>query len=524
MNEHNHHEIIGKFAKGKSGVDIQTLEEASDFTDDFRGILKMEIADNPIGVAKDTINEITAKTFNSAVSSAITSSVNRLGNPIAIATDTIIGASRSMIDSINSNEVIVEVTDETQFFYYHFFYEICVEKGAVGEGKIRLKRNNQDSDTKPESFLLTNDLGKNGNKYLGNPKLFFTAVNDREDYYIEEFGEGSNQSNCVAFLHAMGAETKHKGFYELDSLYTFKEHLKKCFAEYLFVKNDKDALFMLGIALHGIMDSFTPSHAGFQVYRMQDMGLHAQGDVLPIRNGKKIETMKFVPGQYSNETKAIMKYLAKYKKGYDDDDELNTREYEMLRCFLIISRVAYKRNRIELGLDEINNLCSFFKRNHITLTKINKVLSKGFTYGKSAYDYSNKAIGALNSVYEILFDARTKITNYNDYKTAKENNCKTAVDAWLNIFKTIDTHLIFKKEYLNRFRPSFLTTKYGIVDNFVEKKVNFIGQVATTAINSASLTYQISKDTILGTGKEVGDMVSDTGIKAVEIAKSVLTQ
>lgn len=489
MNEHNHHKIIEKFTKDKSipGIDItHILEEASDFSDDFRGILKTEFAIDPIGVLID-----------------------------------------SPIDTLH-----VVITDESQFYYYHFFYniEIEVDKNDLGKGKIILKRHKKDDPAKkPEK----DDLGKNAEKYIDNLKLYYTAVNDREDYFLTGFAEGSNQSNCVAFLHAMGAKTKHEKFNENNPRRTFEEHLKKCFGEYLYLKDEKEALFMLGIALHGIMDSFTPSHAGFQVYGDQDMALHAQGDVLPIKDKKDKDDgelcLSFIPGQYNEETKIIMKALA-WKKGYNDNEFLNDREYEMLRCFLIISKVAYKKNNKELDIYEIKNLCDYFQNCLVPLSKINKVLSEGYTYGKSAFDHSTIALQALENVYSILSTKRKEIRDFGGYKAAK-SCCQNAVNAWRDEYKKIDTKIIFKPSYLNGFKrtswiASAIKTGYQISKDTVIGTGEALGDMAFNAQQKAKTAFQIGKDTVVGTGEVLGNMAFNAQQKveaAIQIGKDTVS-
>ena len=135
---------------------------------------------------------------------------------------------------------------------------------------------------------------------------------------------------------------------------------------------------MLGIAFHSIMDSFTPSHTRFQVYEDQDMALHAQGDVVPIEENDYEEDktsnvmMRFIPGQFNHELE-ITQLLAKYKKGYDDNEIVNDLEFEMLRSFLIIGRIT--KDGKELSINEINDLCWSFRQNNLSLTKINEILS-----------------------------------------------------------------------------------------------------------------------------------------------------
>ena len=126
MNEYNHHRIISKFAESvtkNSGIDIdvRTLEEASDFSDDFRGILKTKFADDSTGVLKDTAVGITNSAIGSALSAAMDSSIISGGNPVAIAFGAGFGAGDSMVNSIKNDELYIELTDESQFYYYHFF-------------------------------------------------------------------------------------------------------------------------------------------------------------------------------------------------------------------------------------------------------------------------------------------------------------------------------------------------------------------------------------------------------------------
>lgn len=450
MNEHNHHRIIRKFAEGKSGIDIIKLEEASDFADDFRGILKTNFSEDPIGVTKEACKQAA----NSAASSALHTSIISGGDATIIAFD----VGYSLVNSIKANEEISKVShewlDENNYYYYHFYYDIEIEphKDVENHGTIKLIRIDE-TDCSAKSTFAKYEKTK---EYSKDQKLFFTAVNNREDYYLTGVGEGSNQSNCVAFLHAMGAQTKHKGFHEQNSQHTFEEHLKKCFAEYLFIKDDAKALFMLGIAFHGIMDSFTPSHTMFQIYNEQNMALHAQGDVIPINDHKETYLKGFIPGQYNEETKDISKILAKYIKGYDDGDILSDLEYEMLRLFFIISRISRKGK--ELSIQEIDKLYWDLKSENATLSKIKEVLSNEYTYGEKSYDYSNLAIDSLTKIYEFLYcERKNTIKSYKYYKDNKENICTIALDIWIENYKKLKSSYensgLLNKDHLNGFKP-----------------------------------------------------------------------
>ena len=519
MNEHNHHRIIKKLAENVA-VDIGTLMKASDFSDDFRGILKTHFGEDPTNVTKEAISSVAADTISSVASSAPQIAVLSANNPIAAGISAGLYTGQALRDSLKTNkdvsELYFEITDEKQFYYYHFYYEIHLEEGQSNKGKITLKRITEDDDCAKSSFSKC-ILGDKEEEYAKNMKLFFTAINNREAYYLSGIGEGSNQSNCVAFLHAMSAQLaspmkpildnltklgvvgsiihpqlipaylasyavlsntvlKDKIVPEANPKKTFKEHLMACFSEYLFIENEQKALFMLGIALHGIMDSFTPSHTSFQLYTEQNMALHAQGDVLPIddneceKDDNGNNTLHFVPGQYNHDTE-IMKLLAKFKKGYDDDDFMNDLEYEMLRSFMIISHIAYKateeelsNEEEELSIIEIDKLCLFFKENHMSLTNINTVLSEGFTYGKNAYELSNLAISCLTEVYTTLFNCRNSITTYQNYKDAKRC-CSEAIKKWENDYNSVGS--ILPKRHLNKFKRKAMP--FGIMNDLVDR-------------------------------------------------------
>ena len=143
------------------------------------------------------------------------------------------------------------------YYFYHNYYNISF-----------LSRKNKD-EIKNEIFLTRVPLkGKPYSETYGNDMLpstrsakeFYTTINDSVIGY--NYG---NQSDNLSFLHAM----REKGESIEKAENKFKEHLKTCFFEYLFRLDYKESLFILGIALHGITDSFTPSHSGFQSFSLQ---------------------------------------------------------------------------------------------------------------------------------------------------------------------------------------------------------------------------------------------------------------
>lgn len=286
MNEHNNHRIIEIFAKDKNvkmSDKISIIKEASNFTDDFRGILYTEAGKNPSAyvrqLARTVINDV------SAIDSPIPNSFE--------VRDAIVDTLESGKETAN---VISEFINQYKYYFFHFYYDIDLPNNEQADsGTIILKRSGKDQiEGKGRNIIHT--LKKCSKDNVGikdvrsyDRKEFFTFVNSREDSLKSGIAEGTNQSDSVAFLHAMGAE---KG--EQSTQQEFERHLEKCFAEYLFLNKSNEDIFMLGIALHGIMDSFTPSHTMFQKYTEQNMALHAQGDVIPIEDEK--EKFEFDPG------------------------------------------------------------------------------------------------------------------------------------------------------------------------------------------------------------------------------------
>ena len=266
---------------------------------------------------------------------------------------------------IEASDFTDSIWAKSEYFFYRNYYSIKTEahtirlnrvssNGYVFSNKSKHNINNSGEKLLNGAYSLGDDWS-----HWTDEKEFFSAVNGRsKSDHFDEIDTG-NQSDNVAFLHAMGAVGETSGD-EGNSRSIFKDHLKTCFAEYLFFENEKNALSMLGIAFHGIMDSFTPSHMSFQKYTEQDMGLHAQGDVIPImgkfKDGKllegnisELEPIEFDPGQYSKEGIANRLFIRSYKY-YDGDGILNPVEFKMLRNFFTYQISKWVMIKIGVGL------------------------------------------------------------------------------------------------------------------------------------------------------------------------------
>ena len=348
----------------------------------------------------------------------------------------VLKAASNFTDSINA---------EWEYFYYHFYYDINV----VGN-YIQLKRVDENTNKSSDSI---NNCGNRG--FLSHPidefahfvsskfnekEFFSTFINERPKSSQADPFDIGNQSDNVAFLHAMGAA----GEDESTSRQKFEEHLKKCFSEYLFIDHPQKSLFMLGIALHGIMDSFTPSHMGFQKYTEQDWGLHAQGDVVPFRDdvvqdrrAKKGQTVFFDPGQYAQGTSGEQ-FLASTKKGYNGNNHVNDKEFKMFRIFAEIGSLT---NDIDVraiikGEKDFSETTTYKPKRDSdkiletsSLRKLNELLYNK-TYPDSAFIYSDAAINTCAKVYEYL--TKEKSITYEDYKNneKRENVIDNAVNIW----------------------------------------------------------------------------------------------
>jgi len=395
--------------------------------------------------------------------------------------------------------------NEDEFFYYHFYYEIKCEKGKIvlsrcsrkdktDYRKPRLVQFDDNTQYKKTTTITTyDDYGFPHKQSFEETdyKKIFTTINERAEYLkpCDEF-DYSNQSDCVAFLHAMGAKEESKN----ESKETFEKHLKKCFAEYLYIKDKNEALFILGIALHSIMDSFTPSHMDFQKYTEQDMAQHAQGDVMPfkIRNYrvKKSDDSTNIIHTFNNgemgfsgdninlkdyrnyiidaayeETKDIVTFdpgqfvadgwkskgktmFAALKKGFNADDHINEVEFKMLKTFLAIGDIRNdedikKIEKNEYDLSRIN--CRYVGGMAVSLVFteprsrfiLNQVLKKK-EYGEQGFIYSESAITAIKLVYTILIIGRNLcLEGFDAYKQKKDYFVNKAYDRWKSIYDSI---------------------------------------------------------------------------------------
>lgn len=337
----------------------------------------------------------------------------------------------------NLFEIFIKASDFTDsiwdYLFNHFYYDIRISNNA-----IELKRVDENNNKSSYS------VGR-CDAPLIYEKDFFSFINDRPKSPRLDMFDVGNQSDNVAFLHAMGSKNNTvDGSKIIDkptkSKELFVEHLKKCFAEYLFVEKEDNALYMLGIAMHGIMDSFTPSHMNFQHYTDQDMALHAQGDVIPIRcnelsfNGSKCydfedESVCFVPGQ-CNKASASEKWLLDFViKGFDDNNYINDKEYEMLKIYLNISQLEKDNAPVDA-----DNLLQIFKGKK--LSEINNILVREkYKYSDRAYKYGEFAIKAMTNVYSYLSEQRLKIKkDYGTYKTNIKEISEEAVEKWNCIY------------------------------------------------------------------------------------------
>lgn len=382
MNTYNHHRIIEnavdrinkKYHGMISDDDIKILKDASDFTDDFAGEAKLW-------------------------------------------------------------KLTPTVLTQKEFFFYHFYYDIKCD-----DGMIILKRSNRASysyktslekcDYDEDEFLIKQIKYDESHipytDFKLNYKKFYITINDfnadsnggRIQYYTNDIFDSSNQSDCVAFLHAMGSKDEDVQ----TSKNVYLEHLTKCLIEFLFIKDKKEAMFMLGIALHSLMDSFTPSHTGFQKYTKQDMAKHAQGDVIPFENDK----VCFDPGQFGKDAVASCgkTALAAIKKGYNNDDRLNSTEYNMLKIFIDSYLDKDNDTDIKAIYDGSKDLSLFYSKDYTELNSRNRLnyILKDREYKENAYDYSNNAIEVVvNMFLEMLKSKQRCFNNYENYKEEKKN-------------------------------------------------------------------------------------------------------
>ena len=190
---------------------------------------------------------------------------------------------------------------------------------------------------------------------------------------------------------------------------------------------------MLGIALHGIMDSFTPSHMDFQHYTQQDMGLHAQGDVVPFRG----DAVKYDPGQISEEKNLGAIALAALKKGYNGDDHINEKEFEMFKIFAEIGAIKDEKIIYDIlnnNVDLSKTTSKYYSKSDKmvesveprSLDKLNDILkseANGVEYPETAFIYSDAAIDTCKEVYLFLTKKKSEINS--DYEKYREYKNKS---------------------------------------------------------------------------------------------------
>lgn len=376
----------------------------------------------------------------------------------------------------------------TQYYYYHFYYDINIKENTIQLSRI----DENDTDAYEQSMKMCGDKYDEKTKqyyddrskksklisygYEGSEKREWSISTDKKEFFstfihgrkksekfelndilgksISEIGNNTlldigNQSDNVAFLHAMRAAKEDKG----TAFSIFEKHLKKCFAEYLFIKDPEKATFMLGIALHGIMDSFTPSHMDFQKFSEQDWGLHAQGDVVPfdIVIPFRKDDVEFDPGQSIKEAWYVG-LIFDIKKDYNSDNHINDKEFEMFKIFAAISGLADDVDVQKI----INETIDLFEIDYFNIQgdyqsaietrpkrKLNEIL-KTKLYSKDAYVFSDAAVEVCGKVFKMLSETKAQINNnYQGYKDQK-----VVIDNAFNIWKNKYVFLMSKREAL----------------------------------------------------------------------------
>ena len=195
---------------------------------------------------------------------------------------------------------------------------------------------------------------------------------------------------------------------------------------------------MLGIALHSIMDSFTPSHTGFKKYTEQDMAKHAQGDVIPFMG----DIVRFDPGQYTDDgcVDGKTKIAARFK-GYNSNDKLNITEYDMLKIFIEsfldpndadlqqLLEGEYKAKQIVEDKAITTKFVFCGKTN--SLSKINHEILKNKKYKDDAFKYSENAIMTIKDLVIAMINKRNECqNNYETYKLKKKEISTLLNNVW----------------------------------------------------------------------------------------------
>lgn len=351
---------------------------------------------------------------------------------------------------IKASDFTDSISAKSDYYFYRNYYSIKTESNTLrlnrvsSNGYVFSNKSKQNINNSGEKLLDgTYSIGDDWSHWT-DEKEFFSAVNGRnKSSHFDELDTG-NQSDNVAYLHAMGAVGETAGDTG-NSRSIFEDHLKICFTEYLFLEKEEEALFMLGIAFHGIMDSFTPSHMDFQKYTEQDMGLHAQGDVIPImgkfdKDGKllkgnfsELEPILFDPGQYTKEGTGTQFFIRSYKY-FDGNDIVNPVEYKMLRIFFYVSDIQVEYDNAWDGVGDVEEFCKTFSM--CQLRQINNILRCGnYRYGPKSYAYSEAAIKVISDIYTFLRDEKEKkCKNYLNYKENKDEIVDKALKYWKRVY------------------------------------------------------------------------------------------
>ena len=246
---------------------------------------------------------------------------------------------------------------------------------------------------------------------------------------------------------------------------------------------------MLGIAFHGIMDSFTPSHMDFQKYSEQDMGLHAQGDVIPIlgfdKDGKLLygnsfeqELVYFEPGQIKKEM-AFVQPVFSHIKHYDNNEFLNPVDYRMIHIFLIISDIEESNPNPKPNEDNwkyVNKDELWEELKGKPLSEINQKLKNKdkYRFGPQSYVYSEAAIKVISEIYQFMSKERAKCKSYAYYKEekGKENGIvDKALDYWKRVYDGKE-NIIVRVDYSKKEGYSMKTIREKHIELSLYSKDN----------------------------------------------------
>lgn len=145
--------------------------------------------------------------------------------------------------------------------------------------------------------------------------------------YCDNLLEG-NQFSSKAYYHAMKTSEKIS---EQAARDRFKQHLTENFIMFLTKKetNHIDAIYALGIAIHGIVDSFCPGHKGFQYYSLANFSEHAKQDkgaLSPEQVGNSIKVTVTIYRELNRpeaDDQTIDNVIAMWEEAYNKNLEEN---------------------------------------------------------------------------------------------------------------------------------------------------------------------------------------------------------